>query len=259
MIIDCHTHINCPSSSADTADHLEACEKVNGCIVLTDRTDPAQGNKKVSNYVSDRPEMVGFAAFNPLQDKLNAKNLKTTTSDSGLAGVVLYCAEDKFHPTHSRAMRFYESAEQLNLPIFFHNSRHLKSDAVLDFAQPFLLDEVARSFPALKIVIGGMGLPFLNQCLCMLAKHQNVYADLTICPEKVWQVYNIVVSAYETEVMDKLLFGSGYPFATPDNCIETLLGFNRLLAEANLPTVPREQILAVIERDTFALLGITGQ
>jgi predicted TIM-barrel fold metal-dependent hydrolase len=56
--------------------------------------------------------------------------------------------------------------------------------------------------------------------------------------------------------MDKLLFGSGYPFSKPANCIETLLGFNKLLTEASLPTVPREEIRAIIERDTFALLGI---
>ncbi|RKY06921.1 MAG: amidohydrolase, partial [Planctomycetota bacterium] len=124
-------------------------------------------------------------------------------------------------------------------------------------AQPYLLDEVARKFGSLKIIIGSMGVPFVPQTICMLAKHENVYADLTISPEKVWQIYNIVVSAHEAGVMDKLLFGSGYPLARADNCIETLLGFNKLLADTNLPTVPREQIRGIIERDTLALLGIS--
>jgi uncharacterized protein len=256
MIIDCHTHINCPSGSIDTADHSEACQKVDGCIVLTQSGGSADNNKKVSSYVSGKPEMAGFAALNPLEDKLTPKYIKSVTSDSGMAGFVLYCCEDKFHPANSRAMCLYESAEQLKMPLFFHNGPHLSTDAVLDYAQPYLLDEIARSFPALKIIIGQMGMPFLDQCLCMLAKHENVYADLTIQPDKVWQVYNIVVNAHETGVMDKLLFGSGYPFAKPANCIETLLGFNKLLTEASLPTVPREEIRAIIERDTFALLGI---
>jgi hypothetical protein len=56
--------------------------------------------------------------------------------------------------------------------------------------------------------------------------------------------------------MDKLLFGSGFPAATAGQCIETLLGFNMLLADTNLPTVPRVNIRNIIERDTLELLGI---
>jgi hypothetical protein len=39
-------------------------------------------------------------------------------------------------------------------------------------------------------------------------------------------------------------------------CIETLLGFKMLLADTNLPTVPRGNIQSIIERDTLELLGI---
>ncbi len=38
--------------------------------------------------------------------------------------------------------------------------------------------------------------------------------------------------------------------------METLLGFNMLLADTNLPTVPRGNIRNIIERDTLKLLGI---
>ena len=119
-----------------------------------------------------------------------------------------------------------------------------------------MLDEVAMTFPDLKIIIGSMGQPFVDQTLCMVAKHPNVYADLTVDPSKKWKLYNIVVSANESSVMDKLLFGSGAPNAEPGNCIETLLGFNKLFAGTDLPSVPREKIRSIIERDTLALLGI---
>ena len=157
----------------------------------------------------------------------------------------------------SRAMRFYESAEELGLPVFFHNGgAELRPEAVLDYAQPHLLDEIARGFGGLKIVIGSMGVPFLEQTLAMVAKHRNVYADLTIRPGNVWETYNIVVAAYERGVMDKLLFGSGFPYSNAGECMETLLGFNMLLADTNLPTVPRGSIRNIIERDTLEVLGI---
>jgi predicted TIM-barrel fold metal-dependent hydrolase len=153
-------------------------------------------------------------------------------------------------------MRFYESAQELGLPVFFHNGGPLKSEAILDYAQPYLLDEVAREFSALKIIIGTMGIPFVEQTLSMVAKHKNVYADLTIRPSNIWQVYNMVAAAHECGVMDKLLFGSGFPFSKAGECMETLLGFNKLLADTNLPTVPRGNIRNIIERDTLELLGI---
>jgi len=152
-------------------------------------------------------------------------------------------------------MRFYESAQELNLPVFFHNGA-ADTDAVLDYAQPYLLDEVARQFSDLKIIIGNMGEPFVEQTLSMVAKHKNVYVDLTIKPERVWQVYNTVVAAYEHRVMDKLLFGSGFPLGNAGQCIETLLGFNKLLGNMDLPTVPRGNIQSIIQRNTLVLLGI---
>jgi predicted TIM-barrel fold metal-dependent hydrolase len=169
---------------------------------------------------------------------------------------VLYCAENKFHPAHSRALRFYEAAAQLDLVIYFHNCPPYSAAAMLDYAQPWLIDEIARTFPELKIIIGRMGLPFFWQTESMLAKHPNVYADLSVHPQRIWQNYNIVVSAYEAGIMDKVLFGSGFPYAQPDACIETLLGFNKMLADTYLPQVPREKLRSIVERDTLTLLGL---
>jgi len=258
MIVDCHTHINFAGEDAEPSEHLAAAETVDVCIVLaTAGGSSEQINKKLSEYVGKyKDKMVGFAVVEPTKDNTSVKNLKNIRDKLGLKGAALYCSVCGFHPAHSRAMRFYESAEELRLPIFFHNGGELEHDAVLDYAQPYLLDEIARTFPALRIVIGTMGVPFVEQTLSMLAKHENVYADLTIRPRRVWQVYNMVVAAYERGVMDKLLFGSGFPSGNAGQCIETLLGFNKLLGDTNLPTVPRGSIQNIIERDTLEILGI---
>jgi predicted TIM-barrel fold metal-dependent hydrolase len=200
--------------------------------------------------------MVGFALVEPTKDKTGVKNLASVTGKLGLKGVVLYCSSFGFHPAHSRAMQFYESAQELGLPVFFHNGQPVVPGAVLDYAQSYLLDEVARTFPDLKIVIGTMGMPFVEQTLSMVAKHENVYADLTIRPSNIWQVYNIVMAAYEHGVMNKLLFGSGFPASSPGQCIETLLGFNKLLGDTNLPSVPRGNIRSIVECNTLQMLGI---
>ena len=259
MIVDCHTHINLAADDVETSEHLAAAETVDACMVLATADGPSEDvNKKLAAYVNKHKEkMVGFAVVEPCKDKVGVNNLRSITDKLGLKGVVLYCSACGFHPAHSKAMRFYESAQELGLPVFFHNAgSNLGPDAVLEYAQPYLLDEIARKFTALKIVIGSMGVPFIEQTLSMVSRHKNVYADLTIQPSNVWQTYNMVVAAHECGVMDKLLFGSGYPFSTAGECIETLLGFNKLLADTNLPTVPRGLIQNIVERDTLKILDI---
>ncbi len=259
MIVDCHTHINIAADGVETSAHFEASQAVDACIVLPAADGPSDdANKKVSDYVNRHKEkMIGFAVVEPTKDKTGTKNLAHLTDKMGLKGAVLYCSAAGFHPAHSRAMQFYESAQELRLPVFFHNSDEaLRPKAVLDYVHPYLVDEIARTFPALKIVIGSMGVPFVEQTLALLAKHENVYADLTIQPSNVWQIYNIVVAAHERGVMDKLLFGSGFPYANAAQCMEKLLGFNMLFADMNLPSVPRVSIRNIIERNTLDLLGI---
>jgi len=261
MVVDCHTHIRSATiQNLEASEHLAAADVVDKCIVLASSIEqggPAdQVNKDLSQYVARyEDKMVGFAFINPLTEGISVRNLKSSTEKLGLKGIVLYCSQSDFHPADTRAMHLYESAQELHLPVFFHNTP-VGQGGFLEYARPFLLDEVARTFPELKIIVGNMGFPFYEQTLCLLAKHKYVFADLSVKPGNAWQIYNIVISAYELGVMDKLLFGSAFPAAKAQDCMESLFGFNKLLAGANLPVVPRSTIQSVIERETLKLLGI---
>jgi predicted TIM-barrel fold metal-dependent hydrolase len=257
MIVDCHTHLHCAERGMLVEEHRRACKDIDACFVLAGLSADRQTiNAELENYLRQMPKAYGFAAMHPLYDDFSSKRLKAFKKEDRMVGLTLYCAEDDFHPAHSQALQLYEAAEQLGLIVYFHNCPPFSPGAVLDYAQPWLLDEVARTFPKLRIIIGRMGLPFHFQTLCLLSKHENVFADLTIHPQKTWQVYNLVMEAYEAGVMDKLLFGSGFPYADPGQCIETLLGFNKMLADTHLPQVPREKLRSIVERDSLSALGI---
>ncbi len=260
MIVDCHTHVSFPADDAETAEHLEICSDLDACIVLPVSKKPKEKtNLLLSQYIAKNEKMHGFAVINPIKENVSLEHIKSVTVDINLEGIVLYCGNSAFHPAHSRAMLVYQAAQKLNLPVFFNNGATFSRDAVLEYCQPYQIDEIARKFQNLKIIIGNMGIPFFSQTLCMISKHPNVFADLTISPRKVWEIYNIVVSAHEAGVMDKLVFGSGFPFNKPGPCIETLLGFNRLLPDHVQRTVPREKIRNIIERNTLKLLGIESE
>ncbi|MCP4450549.1 MAG: amidohydrolase family protein [Planctomycetes bacterium] len=259
MIVDCHTHIDLSVDASDIANYLAAAENVDACIALgCSKPDHDQVNEALGKFVAVHADkVVGFGVIDPTEKLVTADYLTRFTEEWGLQGFVLYCSACGFHPTHSDAMTFYQAVSEMGLPVFFHNGDLDSScEGHLAYAQPFLLDEVAKAFPQLKIIVGSMGIPFMDQTIAVLARHENVFADLTIRPTNVWQTYNIVMAAHEQGVMGKLVFGSGYPIAESQTCIETLLGFNNLMADTNLPTVPRGSIRAIVERNSLELLSI---
>ena len=68
--------------------------------------------------------------------------------------------------------------------------------------------------------------------------------------------YNALVAAFQYGVIDKLLFGSDFPYSDPADCIENLYSINQLVQGTNLPLVPREALRGILERDALDLLGL---
>jgi predicted TIM-barrel fold metal-dependent hydrolase len=175
----------------------------------------------------------------------------------GLVGVTVSPALQGFHPQHSRATALYEACEARGVPIFFETGANLAREAAMEHAQPVLLDEVARSHPKLKIVVSGLGDPFIDQTLALMAKHPTVFGELSSIATRPWRLYNALIEAHQLGVMSQLLFGSGFPAKRPDGAIVALYSASSTAQGTNMPGVPREQLRAVVERDAFACLGLT--
>src|SRR5947199_462394 len=57
-----------------------------------------------------------------------------------------------------------------------------------------------------------------------------------------WVAYDALIRANQFHVIDKLMFGSDFPFTTAGECIETLYSINQMAMGTNMPTVPRESL-----------------
>ena len=174
----------------------------------------------------------------------------------GLCGIAVSPSAQGFHPCHSDAMKVYEAAAGLRLPVVVNHGLGLTAESKMEYARPGPLDEVAREFPDLTLVISHMGYPWVDETVALLAKHTHVYADVSGFLDQPWVAYNALVTAYQCQVMNKLLFGSDFPYSSPAQCIEGLYGLNHLSQGTNLPTIPREQLRGIVERDTLGLLGM---
>jgi hypothetical protein len=211
----------------------------------------------VADYVNRFPQkLIGFAGIDPTE-RGAVEEVRAVRNDLHLRGLTISPANQDFHPSDSRAMRVYAEAEKLGMPVLVHPGSQFTEATKLEFGRPYLWDEVARCNPQLRIVIAQLGQPWVDETICMLGKHPNVFADVSGLLRRPWQAYNSLVLAYQYGVIDKLLFGSDFPYTNATECIEALYSLNQVAQGTNLPVVPREALRGIVERDTLGLLGLS--
>ena len=57
------------------------------------------------------------------------------------------------------------------MPILVHPVGQFTEESKLEYGRPYLLDEVARTFPKLRLVIAQLGQPWVDETICLLGKH----------------------------------------------------------------------------------------
>jgi predicted TIM-barrel fold metal-dependent hydrolase len=220
------------------ADYDEAFAAIDVSIAFTiarDRTrlDCAL-NDNVAAFVAAAPERrIGFLSVHP--------------EVSG--------AEDEIERCRTE-LRIYELAERHNLPILFHQGASPVREAPLKYAHPLLMDEIATRFPELRIVMAHLGHPWQRETIVTIRKHPHVYADISATFYRPWSFYEGLRLATEWGALEKLLFGSDFPIATPAETIEGLRHVNDPIAGTSLPAVPLDAIEELIHRDPLPLLGL---
>ncbi len=211
--------------------------------------------QQIAQSVAQQPnKALGFVGIDPMATGFLGRI--DQAQDLGLVGVTISPAIGGYHPTHSRAMRLYDRCQERGLPVLIHPAIELESSARMEYLQPFWYDEVAHTFPQLRLVIAGMGLPWVEQTLMLIGKHEHCYADLSGLTAQPWQLYNVLLLAYQQGAMDRLLLGSDFPFNTPKAAIHNIYSVNTVTHGTHLPMIPREQLRGIVERDALACLGL---
>jgi predicted TIM-barrel fold metal-dependent hydrolase len=279
MIVDVHTHIwDTPQQMGQgTARRLTTVEPYDRLDTSAQAYDAAMtpvtkaivlgfhskylgasiSHEQIAAHVKRQPaKYLGFAGIDPMdKDFLGSLN---KAQDLGLVGVLISPAAQAFHPSHTRAMRLYEACQERGLPIMIHPGTHLDTATVMQYSQPHLLDEVGRTFPELRLVLAQVGHPWAEQALYLVGKHPHFFADLSDLTQRPWQLYNVLLLAHQQRVTDHLLLGSDFPFCTPERAIKTIYSVNQHAQGTHLPTITREDLRGIVERNALAALGLAG-
>ncbi|MEM8834758.1 MAG: amidohydrolase family protein [Planctomycetota bacterium] len=203
---------------------------------------------------ADPLRRVAMPGIDPLRD--GALRLLDAYHQRGAIGVVVSPADQGWCPTHTGVREFFEACAERGLVVLSKNPGLLRRDSVLGFARVWHWDEVLRSMPTLKLVLGDHLVGGVDESLALCAKHRSAFAETSGVLARPIRLHDMLRSAHEFGVMDKVIFGSGSPAMSAADAAERVYQVNGLGVRGDLDPIPRESLRAIVERDTFRALGV---
>ena len=164
-----------------------------------------------------------FPDINPLLGEAALQEIEARVLQGPCAGV---CMEFGFKPIEpmyandKRAWAVYQKCADNNIPLYLSFGGFIGPDQ--SYGHPMLIEDVAKSFPNLRIVLAHGCYPYVQEA-CHLAMNQpNVYLapDMYLFGVPGYQSY---IDGGNTIIKEKLLYGSAYPIFDIKQSVEYYL------------------------------------
>jgi predicted TIM-barrel fold metal-dependent hydrolase len=217
---------------------LQAMEEtgINLSIVSTVALHTRMKNEELSGcnrYISaevkkTKGKLLSLCTIDPFGEEESVNMLKKSIEELGFRGLKLHPVIQQFYPNNRRLYPIYETMQNYRMPILFHSGGIGIVPFKDSLGRPSLIDDVACDFPELPIIIGHGGRIWYDETAMLLRKHTHVYADISTnigrfalyksAPLE-WMLYKVKVWAGGLE---KVLFGSDYPFYFQKETLESL-------------------------------------
>jgi predicted TIM-barrel fold metal-dependent hydrolase len=254
MIIDVHTHLNNYHeervvSINDCLDKLEEAMTRTGidkALVLTSYkvTEHRPSTASVIEAIRDRDNLYVVAGISYLNYKeKDLREISDYLKEGLVKGLKLYPGYEPFYPHDSRMQVVYDLAVEFDVPVMFHSGDTYTPKGKVRFSHPIHIDDVAVDNPELKIVICHVGNPWITDCMEVVYKNRNVYADIsglvlgdfTDRFERYMknQLEEMILYAGEPEY---LLFGTDWP-------ISSMGSYVKFMAQLDLEPDKKEMIM----------------
>lgn len=190
MIIDCHVHLNnyheqVELSLTDALGKLQESMHESGVdysLVLTSYlvTPHRPSTAQVVAAIEKIPNLGVVAGISYLNYRQRDLRELADFLENGLVkGLKLYPGYEPFYPHDKRLQVVYDLAEEFDVPVMFHSGDTYSPKGKLKYSHPLEIDEVAVDHPKVKFVICHLGNPWLVDCMEVVYKNANVYADIS--------------------------------------------------------------------------------
>ncbi len=242
-----------PKADADTL--YAAMHDVERAIIFSLRYGDAIGIEgddettaaAVAKY-SDK--FVGFAYVDPRRaDCMDL--LHHAVDDLGLKGAKFGPIYNGVALSDSRMEPVLEFLQKRNLPLTMHMGTTFARNAPVDLGRAIHVEPVAMKFPDLTMVMAHMGHPWFEDAIAVARKQPNVFLDQSALFYRTWQYYNMLILSQEYKIVDKIFFGTDYPFAEVGESVDGLLRINEMLEGTELPRVNRDTMDQILQSNPF--------
>lgn len=182
----------------------------------------AYPNDELAAACRKHPDLfLGFAGIDPWKGELAVRELERAVKELGLKGAKFHPGRQRFHPNDRKFYPLFETAASLRIPVLFHTGMMAVGAGTpgggggyLDWTRPIYVDHLAADFPNLTIIAAHPSWPWADEALAMARHKSNVFLDLSgYSPRYLPPQY---VQFGNTLLQDQMVFGSDYPFITPE-------------------------------------------
>ena len=210
---------------------------------------PHVPNEYVAEVHRQFPDMtVPVMAFNPaLAGAAIEDDVEYAVRELGAKALKIYPTYNHYRPDDRElCWPFFQKAQDLGIPVIVHQSWTTTIDAPMKFQRPAQLDDVGREFRDLVVVMAHLGVPWVDEAMCLVAKHDNFYADLsfwTIVERPEMILMQLLRCPGYGCTYDRIMWGTDYPLTTPSESLKIFREDLPAAAERmGLPMVPDDAI-----------------
>ena len=281
VAIDVHTHVELSRAGGDslpdglreaavkhfrgesarpTAEELAAYyrERRMLAVVFTVDSESQTGQARVPNEEiaevarANADVLIPFASIDPHKGRRGVDEARRLISEHCVRGFKFHPNLQGFFPNDRMAYPLYEVIVEAGLPAVFHTGHSGIGSGMpggggirLKYSNPIHVDDVAVDFPTLKIVLAHPSFPWQDEALSIAMHKPQVFIDLSGWSPKYFPP--ILVQYANTLLRHQVLFGTDYPFITPE----------RWLADFETLEIRPEVRPLILKENALRLLGLS--
>jgi predicted TIM-barrel fold metal-dependent hydrolase len=182
---------------------------------------PQIPNEEIADAAAANPDvLVPFASVDPARPDA-VERARRLIDEHGVKGFKFHPNLQEFFPNDNSAYPLYELISAAGLPALFHSGHSGIGTGLpgggglrLKYSNPMCLDDVAADFPDLQIVLAHPSFPWQDEAISICLHKANVWIDLSGWSPKYFPPQ--LVQYANTQLRDKVLFGSDFPLITPE-------------------------------------------
>ena len=164
---------------------------------------------------------IPFVSVDPTRGEAAVAEARRLVATGAVRGLKLHPPLQQFFPNDRIAYPVYEVFAEARLPVLFHTGHSGIGTGMpggggvrLKYGNPMHVDDVAVDFPDMPIILAHPSFPWQDEAISVCMHKPEVYIDLSGWSPKYFSP--TLVQYANTLLKQKVLFGSDYPWLTPD-------------------------------------------